>query len=158
MLVPPVGFRPSEVFPPRQPPTPLDAGIPHVLSSRHCGILVRSTCINVGTSTDDTLAPTTAYERRNARAQPSGNDPKFMVQKHPSLRIRRPRLNTEALSRDRRQPSNQQRRSAPFSLARTLLRRLNPEVLSAPTGSNLRPAQPERCKQRQVQQTEAAYK
>jgi hypothetical protein len=28
MLVPPVGLRPSEVSPPRQPPTPLDAGLP----------------------------------------------------------------------------------------------------------------------------------
>ena len=79
------------------------------------------------------------------------------MQKHPSLRIRRPRPNTEALSRDRRQPSNQQRRSAPSSLARTLQRRLNPKVLSAPISSNLRPAQPERCEQRRVQQTETAY-
>jgi len=80
---------------------------PRVLSSNHC----RHPRLEPpeGTPTDDTLVPTTASKRRNARARPSVNNPQFMVQKHPSLRIRRPRPNTEALSRDRHLPSNRKR-------------------------------------------------
>lgn len=78
-----------------------------------------------------------------------------MMQKHPSLRIRRPRPNTEALSRDRRRPSNRACRNTPSSLARTPPRQptRRPSTVTCP---NLRPALPDHRKRRQNQQTETA--